>query len=236
MAKLHDEATREAVYATIADAREPRGSANGLLEPLRASTRHSHKSLEQTQLMRGLLAPSLSLVHYRHVLCVFTEFYRHVDACFAAQPLAARVFGAYHYYPRYPLLQRDLQQLGTVAPGVLEPQQTRPNWRRCFMQANEEDRQAWLQGMAYVVEGSAQGARIIAPRVARSLQIDARGGLGFFTAQIEAHNCWQALLGSFSQPDTSITKLHIVLACEAAHTMFSYLQSLAETICRGDLP
>ena len=237
MTKLKDEAPGGATHAATHSAdRESSAVADSLLSLLRASSRHAHHALEQTQLMRGLLAPSLSLTHYRQVLWVLAEFYYHVDACFEAQPLTASVFGDYQYYPRYPLLIGDLKQLRASQWVAVKPQPRLPGWRECFLQASSDDRQAWLIGMAYVVEGSAQGGRIIAPRVARTLNINASQGLRFFSAQIETSERWQALLHRLTEPDTPFREHHKTLACQAANRMFSYLQSLAETTVIGDLP
>ena len=237
MTKLDYEAPSGATHAARHSADgESSAGADSLLSLLRASTRHAHHALEQTQLMHGLLAPSLSLAHYRQVLWVLAEFYYHVDACFEAQPLAASVFGDYQYYPRFPLLIGDLKQLGASQWVAMKPRPRLPGWRERFLQASSDDRQAWLIAMAYVIEGSAQGGRIIAPRVARTLNINASQGLRFFSAQIETSERWHALLHHLTKPDIPLRKRHKTLACEAANSMFSYLQSLAETTVIGDLP
>lgn len=199
-----------------------------LLTQLRNATRSAHQDLEHSSLMRALMAADLSRAQYVRVLQVFASFYQHVDACFANQELAFEFFGEYQYQLRSPTLKADLLNLSSELPTA----DALPEWRVDFNCTSGFDRQMWLLGMAYVVEGSSQGARIILPRLHKTLGLDAGSGLGFFSRQLELSTQWQALRRYLAQPCSTLpcstwTDGHALLACHAAQSMFEHLQRLA---------
>lgn len=198
-----------------------------LLSELRTRTQTPHRELERTQLLSGLLAADLSLQTYCEVLTVFAQFYRDVDACFATQPLDTKLFADYKYQPRSALLEADLLSLDSVFSTLHSHAVEPTSWRAEFERAEHDQQQAWLLGMAYVVEGSSQGASIIGPKVAKSLSLEGKSGLQFFTQQRHAGACWRVLRTQLNNPDIAITCAQRAQACSAAHRMFRALQCLA---------
>lgn len=156
-------------------------SATGLLGQLRAATRPAHQALEQHPVLQPLTSPALTGDDYRRVLTAFADFYRMLEPPLldALSQLADTPDNAYGYQPRWLLLQDDLRDL--CAEIVTAPSVT--------LALPSIDDTGTLLGVLYVLEGATQGGRIIAPRLARTLGLDATCGARYF--HLYEQGTWQ---------------------------------------------
>lgn len=206
-------------------------SSLSLLDALRQATTEAHRSLEQMPAMKRLLSASLSLEQYAQTLTIFGRFYHQVDRYFAA---ACMLPADYRYRPRLPWLMQDLKFVISGAQPELNT--LSPPWWQTFTRANDTQRNACLLGLAYVAEGSAQGAKIIAPKVAKQLKLNECNGLSFFQQQTESEANWRVLRQYLMSVDASTcsaksqSQQHIFAnqVCQAAAEAFQYLQALCE--------
>ncbi|MCL5049587.1 MAG: biliverdin-producing heme oxygenase [Firmicutes bacterium] len=200
---------------------ERHNSHDDLLAHLRQATSAPHQALERSALMRQLLQSSLSRERYIQVLTVFAQFYQQVDDCFRS---ASNLPNGYTYQPRLSWLLRDLNAMNAET----QFDSGQPSWRHQFESATTNEQQAMLLGFAYVVEGSSQGAKIIAPKVAKLLKLTPSTGLAYFSAQADGPHAWPVLLKHLSQ--VTPTAEQCALSCHAATQLFEFLQHLVEHI------
>jgi heme oxygenase len=151
-------------HATDADASGAASDASSVLARLRHATATQHQELE-AQLQ---FDADLTRAQYTRFLLGFHSFMR------AWQPLAvASLPMRLHRWVvdagRLELLEQDLRALG------LEP--LPPATMRMALPTR-----AAAMGSLYVVEGSALGAQVIAPRIARHLRLDGATGAAYFHA------------------------------------------------------
>lgn len=152
---------------------KPPSVHSGLLQSFRTSTQAEHRALERQPLLRALLMPTLSRAQYGALLQGLFSFYRSLEATLipAVQALQTRFpAGDYGYQPRSEWLRQDLLSLGLVPAGgsALDVPACR-------------GADAAL-GVLYVLEGSTQGGRVIAPRIEHSLGVTRASGARFFNA------------------------------------------------------
>lgn len=129
---------------------------------LRGVTAAAHASIEELVGLGG----DFDLAHYRRVLRGFDAFLH------AWEPLVARSLPpalANWFEPRRrgAAVRRDLAALGIAVPAPAKLPLVLP----CTAAA---------LGSLYVLEGSALGAQVIAPRLQRSLGLDATNGAAYF--------------------------------------------------------
>jgi heme oxygenase (biliverdin-IX-beta and delta-forming) len=129
---------------------------------LRAATAAAHAAIEE---LVGL-GHDFDIAHYRRVLRGFDAFLH------AWEPLVARSLPpplAQWFEPRRRsgAVRRDLLALGIAVPPPARLQLVLPGTAAAL-------------GSLYVLEGSALGAQVIAPRLQRLLGLDARNGAAYF--------------------------------------------------------
>lgn len=164
--------------------------ATGLLGRLRAATRPAHQALEQHPVLLPLSSPALTSEDYRQVLTAFADFYRVLEPLLLDEltKLIDTQDNAYRYQQRWPLLQDDLRDLGTVTCTVPSGTPT----------LSTIDDIGTLLGVLYVLEGATQGGQIIAPRVTRTLGLEAACGTRYFHLyQQGAWHHFKALLACY---------------------------------------
>lgn len=140
-----------------------------LLSELRRCTRGHHAAIE------ALLAldDTPSLERYGAILCGFDAFLRPWEAA-VRRALPARLQAWFDVRRRAPLLADDLAHLGLQTPLPLA--------RRGAQAVAALPLQGLAQalGSMYVIEGSALGGQVIAPRLARGLGLAAGRGASYF--------------------------------------------------------
>lgn len=193
-----------------------------LLAQLRQATHKPHQQLEHTPLMQSLMSAELTQQTYVQVLQTFYRFYA------AADPILSQVFTGdqalltgYQYKPRLPYLTQDLLALEAPLPDAMHSQRTP---QKTFSSSSAKPFR--LIGLAYVIEGSSQGGRIIAPRVGKKLNINKEYGLAFFSYFSQSAVGWVTLRDQLAQ--LTVTSNQTKIACAAAESAFSELRVLSQ--------
>lgn len=163
-----------------------------LLGQLRVATHRAHQTLEQHPLLLPLTSLAMTGDEYRRVLIAFADFYRLLEPALLDDltHLADAQGNAYRYQPRWPLLQDDLRDLGTVTDTAPSVTTVLPS----------TDDTGSLLGVLYVLEGATQGGRVIAPCLAGTLCLDAERGARYF--HLYKQGTWQhfkALLAHYDE-------------------------------------
>ena len=136
-----------------------------VLAMLRQQTAALHRQVEQQSPMSRLLASDIDETDYLDALYLLHDFIAN------AENSLKHHFGdssrdTYYYLPRLGEIIRDIHQLQGITPSrdnlPVEP---------CMYRAI---------GMAYVVEGSTAGGKVLARRLARQLARDKHTGIGYF--------------------------------------------------------
>lgn len=144
-----------------------------LLDQLRERTRPAHLDLEAQPALQRLVSTELTLTAYGQLLQAFLAFYQALEP--ALVPAAAALLErhpdpVYRYLPRAPLLAEDCRALGLAARDFIHP----PIELRLSGDGEQ------VMGVLYVIEGSTQGGRLIAPHLDRVLNIREDAGARFF--------------------------------------------------------
>ncbi|WP_166668798.1 biliverdin-producing heme oxygenase [Thiohalophilus thiocyanatoxydans] len=152
-----------------------------MISQLRTATKPVHQSLEQHPILQPLLSPVLTREDYRRVLIAFADFYRILEPPLLDELIRVtdQQNTTYHYRPRWPLLQDDLRDLGTMIDTLPSVTPALPSMENTGA----------LLGVLYVLEGATQGGRIIAPHLARTLGLDADCGVRYF--RVYQQDTWQ---------------------------------------------
>ncbi|MCC5880518.1 MAG: biliverdin-producing heme oxygenase [Idiomarina sp.] len=213
------------------------------IELLRATTKSEHSALERTPMMASLMNKDLSVADYTQVLLVFARLYATLDPLLIAATQNCQVLDeSYQYHARLPFLQRDLSALRKRLNSSLDWQPATlaqlfsgrqdPSLHNCA-QAQSLTQEQTL-GLVYVIEGSSQGGKIIAPRLAKQLQLTNNTGLSFFHHFAFQATDWPVLRqqlsalpaeGGNQQPDQLIA-VQPQPVCDAACSMFQALTEL----------
>lgn len=138
--------------------------------------------------MRSLLAPRVSRQTYGALLWVFYHYYTALEDRLTPalnELLPAITQYEYQYVRRSPLLKQDLVDLNVSCEQSGE-------WPSLPLPAT--DSLAAALGVLYVVEGSTQGGRIIAPLLARSLGVGPTCGGRFFGLNATGNRGWPGFL------------------------------------------
>jgi heme oxygenase len=155
-----------------------------ILEQLRGQTRPAHMALETQPLLKRLLSADQTRTEYGQLLQAMLAFYQglEMELVPATEALIDRYPDSdYRYLPRAPLLVSDCQSLGLTgkAQAVGLPE------------ISLDGSDTRLLGILYVIEGSAQGGRMIARHLERSLDITMHTGGGFFAIPLQEKS-WPA--------------------------------------------
>ncbi len=161
-----------------------------MLELLREGTADEHRRVEAHPLLRPLVDGTLSLATYGGILRALAEWMAGLDDQLAVQVDRYWRGTGYRYQARLPLLAEDLAAVtgGASAgmPAVFVPDSSKPASSIPPLSVDTPDA---LLGVLYVVEGSTQGGRVIAPRV-RRLGLDGNRGARYF--QLYEAGGWRA--------------------------------------------
>ncbi len=138
--------------------------------------------------MRGLLAPGVGMETYGAVLQGFFHYYSALEARLLPrldELLVAMPRNEYCYALRSPLLRRDLADL-RITP--LQPVESDASPLPAI------DSPGATLGVLYVLEGSTQGGRIIAPHLAKTLGVNTNLGARFFSLHAASNAGWSGFL------------------------------------------
>ena len=135
-----------------------------LLDVLRQQTASLHQQVERQGPMSCLMSTDLDDDSYLDALYLLHEFVATLERSLTHH--FSDPNNGYYYMPRVSELMRDIHQLRGITPttkaAAIEP---------CYYHA---------LGMAYVIEGSSAGGKILAKRLARQLNRDKNTGIGYF--------------------------------------------------------
>ncbi|WP_278802242.1 biliverdin-producing heme oxygenase [Marinobacter nauticus] len=139
-------------------------------QQLRCSTHNAHVRLNRHPLLGQLTRPGLDLPTYTHLLTIYLDFYRSIEA--VLHDYFAEGIDGFSYGERYKTdwLNQDLCSLGYSPAKHLGRERifTRPQ------------NTAQLVGMLYPLEGSTLGGQLISRRLQANLGLDAEKGGRFF--------------------------------------------------------
>lgn len=155
---------------------------------LRQQTAGLHRRLDGAPELLALMRPGLTPSAYAAALRRYAAAHARVEPVLQALAPAGRP-GLPPYRPRLPALQADLAAL-QVSPAVT-PEPIGP--------APALGPGACL-GIRYVLEGSTQGARVIAARLARHLPQGCEQAFAFWRFQEIAAAAWPALCACLDRP------------------------------------
>lgn len=166
---------------------------DAFLRDLRNQTGASHKSLEDRQLSRSLLDPSLSLSSYQLYL---SKLYRVVRACEA------------QVYPLISHLLKDLprrQKSELIFNDLLATGMSQKNIAGLPVHYFQEMNIAQAMGAMYVLEGSTLGGRILYKHTNETLGLNQESGASYFWGYgAETGIMWKIFLSALSH--TAIEK------------------------------
>lgn len=191
---------------------------SGLLQSFRASTQAEHRALEHQPLLRALLTPTLSRAQYDALLQGLFSFYRSLEVTLipAVRLLRARFpAGDYAYQPRSEWLRQDLLSLGLEPTGGPAPDAPACSGVDAAL------------GVLYVLEGSTQGGRVIAPRIERSLGVTQASGASYFNAhrQCDSWSRFQRWVSDFEKDYLNDGRCDQAVALRSAGATFSGLHT-----------
>lgn len=183
-----------------------RARENILLPGLRAATAVAHQQIERQPNMARLMASDLELHEYARVLLGFTLFFRKLEPQIIAQLNTYKSDTRndnchYVYEPRLPLLATDLEIVNNRM--IHEHGESALNIdfiQNLFLKEPAQsliDDIVWptisnqwqLLGALYVLEGSSQGGKVLAPRINRTLALN-RDGCNYFNIWEKPTNSW----------------------------------------------
>lgn len=172
--------------------------------------------------MRGLLSPRVCTRAYVAVLEAFFYFYRALERMLipaVSELLAGLPQADYRYVPRSPLLGKDLVDLD-VLPLPSKPGSEAPP-------LPDTDSTGATLGILYVLEGSTQGGRIIAPRLAQALGVGPTQGCRFFSLHAATNSGWLGFIQMLNtlEASPSIIKPAVSAADSTFEGLHRYLDS-----------
>lgn len=182
---------------------------------LRQHTRELHHELDHASSLCAMLRPGLTLEGYAAILRRYVAFYERTE------PLLQRLEGYRPsalpaYRPRLAALQADLSRLPKTPPAAASetplPSPKPETARGCYL------------GIRYVLEGSTQGAQVIAAQLARHLPQLTGECFAFWSLQREAAVDWQALAAMLAAPPRNREEGEAAVA--AASAVFALLIEL----------
>lgn len=174
---------------------------------LRRHTASLHQRLDAAPPLRALLRPGLDQYTYAAILQRFASAYAELEP-----PLLAlekqRPASLAAYRQRLPALQVELSHL---------PRVPTPAVPVTLLLPHEADMEAaHYLGMRYVLDGSTQGARVIAGRLAQHLTTPVAGQFAFWQRQREAAEEWPSLLAHLADLPVSGREADAMLAAATA--------------------
>lgn len=169
-----------------------------LREVLARETGVLHRTLDRAPTLSILLRPGLGVDDYARALLRFALAHDRVEPVLLACDSAAYWSGLPPYRPRLPALRTALDALGVAfAPqGATAPG---PQGAPFPCDPSETSRHRML-GLRYVLDGASQGARLLAPAVARALPTLSASALGYWQVQAQASADWPTLCEALSVP------------------------------------
>lgn len=174
-----------------------------ILAHLRQATNRYHRALEEQLRLEG----SISREHYGRVLQGFHSFLSAWEPLVStALPASMRAWA--RQGRNAALVEQDLRALGMEVPAP------------AVLQLNLTTRAAAM-GSLYVLEGSAVGAQVIAPRLTEELGLHAGNGAAFFATGPAAAQRWRDFRFLLEQGVVSQTARE--QACAAAVSTFTAL-------------
>lgn len=192
---------------------------------VRHATRAAHQRLENTPVMRALMAPDLTLARYLSTLLLWQDCWQCLEAELAAglqRGMPAALLPA----SRLDVLAHDI---AFVSAGVLPSDATvsTPKTHPDTTQLARLARTAhgWY-GLAYVVQGSLLGGALLRKQLMASLALSDHRGTGFFAGGIEPsalHRQWQLWLALADRclPTPTATQEAVL----AADGVFAYMEN-----------
>lgn len=158
-----------------------------LSERLKAETRADHSRAETHPLMAAMVSGRIDRATYARYLGQMRHVHATLDAALraGAQKRGALAVVVREQYLHEPAIRADLATLGERAEDHPPLPATRLFCGR--ISALAEDDAVALLGTFYVLEGSTNGGRFIAPAVRKALGLPAAGGPGSGTEYFEPH-------------------------------------------------
>lgn len=156
------------------------------LTELREKINPYHRKIEENVLLRKLMGP-LTLTDYIDVLKKFYGFYVPLEAQAIPRFLKQNSVFQKFYFPKLPLLERDLKALATSSDAVM----------LCPFTPNPTNPFGWL-GVFYTLEGSCLGRAMMWPNIQERLHL--KSGDSFFsTDSHDLQNHWSAFCKNMSE-------------------------------------
>jgi heme oxygenase len=143
-------------------------------------------------MLNSLLKKDLSLLDYCRVLHHYALAYESLEADLRTLEMTLCLGRVVAYTPRLPALAHDLDRLaqwGAIPPRVLAPDQ-----RRCRLKTNW---QYW--GARYVLEGAAQGSKVIALQLRKHLPQLMPDAFAFWNLQLRLAQDWSVVCERLAQ-------------------------------------
>lgn len=158
-----------------------------LSERLKAETRDEHRRAETHPLMAAMVSGRIDRAMYARYLGQMRHVHATLDAALraGAQKHGALAVVVHEQYLHEPAIRADLATLGEHADG--HPPLAATGLFCGRISALAEDDAVALLGTFYVLEGSTNGGRFIAPAVRKALDLPATGGPGSGTEYFEPH-------------------------------------------------
>lgn len=156
-----------------------------LLVELREKTKPYHQNIEKNVLLKKLMGP-LTLPIYIEVLKKFYGFYVPLETHSIPQFLSQNNVFQKFYFPKLPLLIRDLDELAVARELDI-----------CSNTPNPSNPFGWL-GVLYTLEGSCLGRAMMWPKIQQQLRLEC-GGAFFYTDPHDLHTHWAAFCKDMSK-------------------------------------
>jgi heme oxygenase len=152
-----------------------------MLQSLREQTRDQHRALESQPLLQLLVSSHIDHQHYGRLIRALWAFHQPLEEYLqlSAGSLLSLYPGGYHYQPRTPLLAQDIQRLGLSLPET----DATAGWLPA------SSGHAYALGILYVIEGASLGGKLIAPHLAKQLQLSGQTGAAFYNLH-ETYDSW----------------------------------------------
>ncbi len=166
-------------------------------------TRPLHHTLDHTPALAALLRPGLTHDAYLRSLRGLAQAHARVEPALLALTTETSALGLTPYRPRLPALQADLQALGADPVQCAAPADAHPGSRTQGPQSLRDestDGSARALGLRYVLDGASQGARILAPAIARALPTLPDQAFSYWRLQSQVAQDWPALRAALALP------------------------------------
>lgn len=209
--------TSEADPQEVTPATAPPFSAS-----VRLATRAAHQRLEDTAVMRDLMAPNLTADLYASILIRWQHCWQPIEAALSAG-LQRGMPAALMPARRLHLLERDL---AFVQTRMLQTPAKAPPMADMQLGDLADTAHGWY-GLAYVVQGSLLGGALVRTRLMKSLGLTGGHGTEFFAGGIAPQTlhlqwkAWLALADSLLQTPGAVQE-----AVEAANHSFSQMENV----------